>query len=60
MRYADDDAIVSRSPASLAKMIAVVATGGTYGLTVEERKTKTMVMCPPHHGQEDLKIVASG
>ena len=59
--YADDDAIVSRSPASLAKMMtAVVEVCGAYGLTVAERKTETMVMRPPHHVQEDLQIVAAG
>ena len=60
MLYADDAAIVSKSPASLAKMMtAVVEVCGAYGLTVAERKTETMVMRPPHHAQEDLKIVAA-
>ena len=61
MMYADDAAIVSRSPASLAKMMtAVVEVCGAYGLTVAERKTETMVMRPPHYAQADLEIVAAG
>ena len=57
MLYADDAAIVSRSPASLAKMMtAVVEVCGAYGLTL----AKTMIMRPPHHAQEDLEIVAAG
>ena len=61
MLYADDAVIVSRSPASLAKMMtAVVEVCGAFGLTVAERKTETMVMRPPHHAQEDLEIVAAG
>ena len=61
MLYADDVAIVSRPPASLAKMMtAVVEVCGAYGPTVVERKTETMVMRPPHHAQEDLEIVAAG
>ena len=57
MLYADDAAIVSRSPASLAKMMtAVVEVCGAYGLTVAERKTEAMVMRP----QEVLEIVAAG
>ena len=58
MLYADDAAIVSRLSASLAKiMTAVVEVCGAYVLTVAERKTQTIVMCPPHHAQEDLEIV---
>ena len=61
MLYADDAAIVSRSPASLTRMMtALVEVCGAYGLTVAERKTETMVMRPPHHAQEDLEIVAAG
>ena len=60
MLYADDAAIVSRSPASLEKMIAVVEVFGAYGLTVAERKAETMVMGPPDHTQEDFEIVAAG
>ena len=61
MLYADAAAIVSRSPASLAKMMtAVVEVCGVYRLTVAERKTETMVTRPPHHAQEDLEIVAAG
>ena len=42
-------------------MTAVVEVCGAYGLTVvEERKTETMVMCPPHHAQEDHEIVVPG
>ena len=61
MLYADDAAIVSRSPDSLAKMMtAVVEVCGAYGFTVAKRKTKTMIMRPPHHAQEGLEIVALG
>ena len=56
--YADDATIVCRSLASLANIIiAVVEVSGAYGLTVAERKTETMIMRPPHHAQEGLKIV---
>ena len=61
MLCSDDAVIVSKSLASLAKMMtAVVEVCGAYGLTVEERKTETMVMHPPHHAQEDLEIVTAG
>ena len=61
MLYADDAAIVSISPASLAKMMtAVMEVCGAYGLTVAEKKTETMVMRPPHHAQDDLEIEAAG
>ena len=61
MLYADDAAIVSRSPASLAKMMtAVVEVCGAYGLTVAERKKETMVIRPRHHAQEGREIVAVG
>ena len=58
--YADDAAIVCRSPASLAKMMtAVVEVCVVYELIVVEKKTETMVMRPPHHAQEGLEIVVA-
>ena len=43
--YADDACIVSRSPHGLGRMMAVfVEVFGTFGLTISERKTKTMCM----------------
>ena len=61
MLYVDDAEIVSRSPASLAKIMTAVVDGcGGYGVTVEERKTETKIMRPPHHAQEDLEKVAAG
>ena len=50
MVYADDAAIVSRPPASVAKKItAAVEVGGAYELPVAERKTDSMIMRPTHH-----------
>ena len=61
MLYADDAGLVSRSPRSLAKMMAtVVEVCGAYGLTVAETKTETMVMRPPGHVAEDLRMEAAG
>ena len=61
MLYADDAAIVSRSTDSLAKMMtAVVEVCGAYGLTMAERKTKTINMRPPYNAQEGLEIMAAG
>ena len=61
MLHADDAAIVSRSPASLVKMMAaVVEVCGVCGLTVAEGKMGTMITRPPHHTQEGLEIVAAG
>ena len=41
-------------------MAAMVEVCGAYGLTLEKRKTETMVMRRPHHAQEDLEILAEG
>ena len=60
MLYADDAAIVSRSPLSQAKMTVVVEVCGTYGLPMAERKTETIIMRPPHNAQEGLEIVVAG
>ena len=61
MLYADNAAIVYRSPASLPKMMTgVVEVWGAYGLTLAEKKTETMVMRPPYHAQGDIEIVAAG
>ena len=43
--YANDACIVSRSPHGLGRMMAIfVELFGTFGLTISERKTKTMCM----------------
>ena len=43
MLYADDVCIVSRSPQGLERMMAtLVDVFGAFGLTVSEKKTKTM------------------
>lgn len=39
---------------------AVGEVCGVYGLTVVERKTKAILMHPPHHEQEGPDIVAAG
>ena len=45
MLYADDAGIVSRSPAGLARMMAVIVeVFGAFGLTVSEKKTETLLM----------------
>ena len=48
MLYADDAGIVSRSPAGLARMMTVIVeVFGAFGLTVSEKKTKTLLMRTP-------------
>ena len=45
MLYADDARIVSRSPAGLARMMAVIVEiFRAFGLTVSEKKTETLLM----------------
>ena len=60
MLHADDSAIVSRSPTSMAKMMtAVVEACGAHGLTMAERKTgRVSPLCqrrlrPTHHDRID-------
>ena len=52
MLYADDDGIVSRSPAGLARMTTVIVeVFGAFGLTVSE-KTETLLMRAPEKAQQ--------
>ncbi|CAB1105935.1 unnamed protein product [Ectocarpus sp. CCAP 1310/34] len=47
MLYADDAAIVSRSPESLEKMMSVIVrVAGLFGLMISEPKTEIMCMLP--------------
>lgn len=49
MLYANDTGIVSRSPESVAKMMAaIVKLCEAFGLIVSKKKTETMRMCAPH------------
>ena len=53
MLYADDAAIVSRSPESLEKMMSVIVrVAGLFGLMVSEPKTEIMCM----HVQADRSV----
>ena len=48
MLYADDAAVVSRSPEGLARMMSVVVqVCGAFGLMVSEKKTETLLMRAP-------------
>ena len=48
MLYADDACIVSQSPRLGLMMAVIVKVCGAFGLTVSEKKTKTMLMPIPH------------
>ena len=53
MLYADDAGIVSRSPAGLARTMAVIVeVFGAFGLTVSEKKTETLLMRAPEKAQQ--------
>ena len=53
MVCADDAGIVSRSPAGLARMMAVIVeVFRALGLTVSEKKTETLLMRAPEKAQQ--------
>ena len=53
MLYADDAEIVFRLPAGLARMMTVIVeVFGAFGLTVSEKKTKTLLMWAPDKAQQ--------
>ena len=71
MLYADDAGVVSRSPAGLARMMAVIVeVFGAFGLAVPEKNTETLLMRAPEKTQQPgetptpllpaLKIAAAG
>ena len=53
MLYADGAVIVSRSPAGLARMMAVIVeVFRAFGLTVAEKETETLLMRAPEKAQQ--------
>ncbi|CAB1117856.1 unnamed protein product [Ectocarpus sp. CCAP 1310/34] len=61
MLYADDAAIVSRSPESLEKMMsAIVRVAGLFGLLVSEPKTEIMCMLPKGIEERPFTVSAAG
>jgi hypothetical protein len=61
MLYADDAGVVSRSQASLAKMMeAIVSTSSEFGLTVSEPKTETMHLRARGEARAEVRIEAAG
>ena len=59
MLYADDAAIISRSPASLEKMMpTIVRVAGQFGLMVSEPKTETMCMLAKNMQADQTVAVA--
>ena len=56
MLYVDDAEIVSRSPAELARtMTVIVEVFDVFGLTVSEKKTKTVQMGAPEKAQQQAE-----
>ncbi|CAB1120849.1 unnamed protein product [Ectocarpus sp. CCAP 1310/34] len=61
MLYADDAAIVSRSPESLEKMMSVIVrVAGLFGLMVSEPKTEIMCMLPNGIEERPFTVSAAG
>ncbi|CAB1116625.1 unnamed protein product [Ectocarpus sp. CCAP 1310/34] len=61
MLYADDAAIVSRSPESLEKMMSVIVrVAGPFGLMVSEPKTEIMCMLPKGIEEHPFTVSAAG
>ncbi|CAB1102930.1 unnamed protein product [Ectocarpus sp. CCAP 1310/34] len=61
MLYADDAAIVSRSPESLEKMMSVIVrVAGLFGLMVSEPKTEIMCMLPKGIEERPFTVSAAG
>ncbi|CAB1097149.1 unnamed protein product [Ectocarpus sp. CCAP 1310/34] len=61
MLYADDAAIVSRSPESLQKMMSVIVrVAGLFGLMVSEPKTEIMCMLPKGIEERPFTVSAAG
>ncbi|CAB1096177.1 unnamed protein product [Ectocarpus sp. CCAP 1310/34] len=61
MLYADDAAIVSRSPESFEKMMsAIVRVAGLFGLMVSEPKMEIMCMLPNGIGERPFTVSAAG
>ncbi|CAB1101598.1 unnamed protein product [Ectocarpus sp. CCAP 1310/34] len=59
--YADDAAILSRSPESLKKMISVIVhVAGLFGLMVSEPKTEIMCMLPKGIEERPFTVSAAG
>ncbi|CAB1102284.1 unnamed protein product [Ectocarpus sp. CCAP 1310/34] len=61
MLYADDAAIVLRSPESLEKMMSVIVrVAGLFGLMVSEPKTEIMCMLPKGIEERPFTVRAAG
>ncbi|CAB1100662.1 unnamed protein product [Ectocarpus sp. CCAP 1310/34] len=59
--YADDAAIVSRSPESLEKMMwVIVRVAGLFGLMVSEPKTEIMCVLPKGIEERPFMVSAAG